>query len=256
MREFVHGQHVMTSGSRKTPSPILRRNLGADVYGALWDWILGNNLRPGEKLSDLRLSEELGVSRTPVREALHRLVGDGVLDYTPNRGFFVARFSATDIAEIFDLRAALEALACRTVANRRPAPDFAWALDDLDRVESMIAGARNDQERMDASRVFLEMDQGFHRWIVEQSGNQRLIAIVGGLWGQISVFQRAGTRIPGWTEIAIGQHRAIIDRLLAGEIDAGADALAKHILDMKTRVLADIAPHLTVDEGSTGKEAS
>ena len=244
--EFVHGLPGMTPDPRKTPTPILRKNLGSDVYGNLWDWILGHNLHPGEKLSDLRLSEELGVSRTPVREALHRLAQDGVVDYAPNRGFFVARFSATDIAEIFDLRAALEALACRTAGNRSPPPSFTRALDELNRVESKIAEAVTDQHRLDASRVFLEADQGFHRWIVEQSGNQRLIAIVGGLWAQISVFQRAGTHIPGWMEIAIGQHRTIIDHLLAGEIDPAAHALAEHILDMKTRVLADIAPHLTV----------
>lgn len=246
--EHIHGSLVMTPDFRKSPAPILRQNLGSDVYGILWDWILGHNLHPGEKLSDLRLSEELGVSRTPVREALHRLVQDGVVDYAPNRGFFVARFSTVDIAEIFDLRAALEALACRTAGNRRPAPDVGWALDELNRVESLIAEAATDQDRMEASRVFLEVDQGFHRWLVEHSGNQRLIAIVGGLWAQISVFQRAGTHIPGWMEIAIGQHRTIIDSLLAGEIDAAADALEEHIRDMKTRVLADIAPHLTIDE--------
>ena len=97
--------------SNPPTTPILRRNLGSDVYGVLWDRILSRDLHPGQKLSDLRLSEELGVSRTPVREALHRLVQDGVVNYSPNRGFFVASFSANDIAEIFDLRAVLEALA-------------------------------------------------------------------------------------------------------------------------------------------------
>ena len=246
----------MTTGPRKTPPPILRRNLGSDVYDILWDWILGNNLHPGEKLSDLRLSEEFGVSRTPVREALHRLVQDGVVEYAPNRGFSVASFAATDIAEIYDLRAALEALALRNVAMRRPVSDFARATGELDRVERLIAEATSDQERRDASQAFLEVDQGFHRWLVEHSGNQRLIAIVGGLWAQISVFQRAGTHIPGWMEIAIAHNREIIDRLLAGEIDAAADALTAHILDMKARVLADIAPHLTADKATTGEEAS
>jgi len=223
-----------------------RASLVELAYERLLDAILGGSLTAGSELSEVALSAQLGVSRTPVREALHRLAQDGVVDYAPNRGFFVARFSATDIAEIFDLRAALEALACRTAGSRSPPPSFTRALDELNRVESKIAEAVTDQDRLDASRVFLEADQGFHRWIVEQSGNQRLIAIVGGLWAQISVFQRAGTHIPGWMEIVIGQHRTIIDHLLAGKIDPAADALAEHILDMKTRVLADIAPHLTV----------
>ncbi len=246
----------MTSDSPKPPAPIARRNLGSDVYGILWNWILGHDLHPGQKLSDLHLSEELGVSRTPVREALHRLVQDGIVEYAPNRGFFVARISAVDIAEIFDLRAALEALACRTVGQRRPVSDLERALTELTRVEAMIVAAGTDGERLDASRVFLEIDQGFHRWIIERSGNQRLITIVGGLWGQISVFQRAGTHIPGWMEIAIGQHRGIIGHLLAGQVEAAADALAAHILEMKTRVLADIAPHLTAADGELKEKSS
>ena len=85
---------------KRTVTPIVRRNLGSDVYSVLWDRILSRSLHPGEKLSDLHLSDELGVSRTPVREALHRLVQDGVVSYHPNRGFYVASFSQTDIVEI------------------------------------------------------------------------------------------------------------------------------------------------------------
>ena len=227
--------------------PIVRRNLGSDVYGVLWDRILSRDLSPNEKLSDLRLSEELGVSRTPVREALHRLVQDGVVIYSPNRGFFVASFSADDIGEIFDLRAVLETLALRTVAARLEPAAFESAREDLDRVEALIAGATTAADRHDAASAFLEVDQGFHQWLIQGSGNQRLISIVNGLWAQVSVFQRAGTHIPGWNELALQQHRAIIDLLIAGKGPEAADALEYHILDMKTRVIADFAsgPHET-----------
>jgi len=90
---------------------ITRSNLGERVYRLLWDRILDRRLHPGEKLSDVRLSDELGVSRTPVREALNRLVQDGIIKSEPNRGFYVASFSAKDIEEIYDLRAALESAA-------------------------------------------------------------------------------------------------------------------------------------------------
>ncbi len=235
----------------KTPpvSPIVRRNLGSDVYSILWDRILSRDLHPGEKLSDLRLSEELGVSRTPVREALHRLVQDGVVIYSPNRGFFVASFSATDIAEIFDLRAVLEALALRTVAAKLKPKAYRWARRELDRVEVLIHNATDDDERLGAASAFLEVDQGFHQWLIEGSRNQRLIGIVNGLWAQVSVFQRAGTHIPGWMEIALHQHKRIIDLLLAGESDAAADALEHHVLDMKARLLVDFAPTVTSNGG-------
>jgi DNA-binding GntR family transcriptional regulator len=237
------------SETNRPPPRITRRNLGSDVYGILWDRILQRGLHPGEKLSDLRISDELGVSRTPVREALHRLVQDGVVNYSPNRGFFVAEFSPADISEIFELRAALEGLALRNVARKLPASQFEWAVSELDRVEAMIAAAETDDERYTAAAAFLEVDQGFHQWLVNQSGNVRLIAIVGGLWAQVAVFQRAGTHIPGWIEIAIDQHRRIITILLEGRIEQAAQALEDHILDMRRRVLADIAPTLAPGNG-------
>jgi DNA-binding GntR family transcriptional regulator len=230
------------AGSGRPSSPILRRNLGSDVYSILWDRILSRDLHPGEKLSDLRLSEELGVSRTPVREALHRLVQDGVVIYSPNRGFFVASFSAQDIGEIFDLRAVLEALALRTVAAKLKPKEYRWARSELDRVEALIGAAEDDEERHEAASAFLAVDQGFHQWLIEGSRNTRLINIVNGLWAQISVFQRAGTHIPGWMDIALDQHKQVIDLLLDGKGDAAAEALEYHILDMKARVLADFLP--------------
>jgi DNA-binding GntR family transcriptional regulator len=236
-------------GDRDRSSPqIVRRNLGSDVYSILWDRILSRDLHPREKLSDLRLSEELGVSRTPVREALHRLVQDGVVIYSPNRGFFIASFSAEDIAEIFDLRAVLEALALKTVSSRLKPDQYQWASSELDRVKVLIDEAGSDNERHEAASAFLAVDQGFHQWLIEGSQNQRLINIVNGLWAQISVFQRAGTHIPGWNEIALDQHKQVIDLLLAGENERAGDALEDHILDMKVRVLADIAPTLAPDQ--------
>lgn len=236
-------------------TPIIRRSLGADVYTVLWDRILSRSLHPGEKLSDLHLSDELGVSRTPVREALHRLVQDGVVSYHPNRGFYVASFERSDIAEIFDLRAALEALALRRVAASMTPGDFRGAREELDRVGNLIADAEDDEQRHEAASAFLAIDQGFHRWLIEGSENKRLITIVNGLWAQISVFQRAGTHVPGWMEIALEQHATILDELVAGNIDGAADALEQHIVDMKDRLLADFfgedEPTSTSNESET-----
>src|SRR3954470_8437628 len=76
--------------------------LGNQVYALLWDRIVSHQLRPGDKLSDLRLSEELGVSRTPVREALHWLMQDGIVSARSHHGFFVSSFSSQDVREIYD----------------------------------------------------------------------------------------------------------------------------------------------------------
>jgi DNA-binding GntR family transcriptional regulator len=236
--------------NRERPSfPIERRNLGSDVYRVLRDRILKREMHPGEKLSDLRLSSELGVSRTPIREALHQLVQDGVVVAEPNRGFFVATFTPADLEEIFDLRCALEAFALRRVAQQDREREYRIALQELDRIDTLIADADTDEKRLAAANAFLAVDQGFHSWMVQHAGNQRLTAIVTGLWAQIAVFQKAGTEIPGWMEIAMTQHRTIIELLRQNEVDAAIAALEDHILDMKTRVLADLTPGFTDDGG-------
>lgn len=234
----------MTTSQDEGPAPpsiIQRRNLGDDVYRILWTRILSRDLHPGDKLSDLKLSAELGVSRTPVREALHRLLQDGVIRARPNYGFFVTSFDASDIDEIFEVRAALEALALRSVVRRFPDEDYAWALEQLDDVHRMIETASDESEIIAANERFLAMDQGFHRFLLDNSGNQRLVAIVNGLWAQISVFQKAGTYVPGYIDVALRQHRAIIRLLRDRRHDEAIAALEHHIRDMKTRIIADIA---------------
>jgi DNA-binding GntR family transcriptional regulator len=228
---------------------IQRRNLGDDVYQILWERILSRDLHPGEKLSDLKLSAELGVSRTPVREALHRLLQDGVIRAQPNRGFFVTSFNARDIDEIFEIRAALEALALRTFVARHPDEDYRWALDELEEVERAIAAATTDDEIRAANERFLAADQGFHRYIVEHAGNERLQGMINGLWAQIGVFQKAGTHVPGYVEVALRQHREIITLLCEKHHDEAISALQAHIRDMKARIIADIAEH--TDDGET-----
>jgi DNA-binding GntR family transcriptional regulator len=243
----------MTDTPDSSPNPsqfIQRRNLGDDVYRILWSRILSRDLHPGEKLSDLKLSAELGVSRTPVREALHRLLQDGVIRAQPNRGFFVTSFSAKDIEDIFEIRAALEALALRTVITRHPDEDYSWAIAQLDDVSALVEAATNESEIIAANERFLEADQGFHRFIVEHSDNARLIGLVNGLWAQISVFQKAGTHVPGYTEVALRQHRTIITLLREGRHEEAIEALEAHIRDMKERIIADIA-----ENDHTGKPA-
>lgn len=199
---------------------IPRNNLGESVYRLLLGRILDRGLQPGEKLSGLRLSDELGVSRTPVREALQRLVSDGILRVEPNRGFFVESFSARDIGKIYDLRATLEAMALTEVAARFTRSQLDQALADLATVEQGFRVARTESARVAAARAFLAVDRGFHRLVVELAGNSRLPAIVEGLWAQIAVFQNAGSFRDQRTDLAIERHRAVIAALIDGDTEA------------------------------------
>ena len=221
----------MTDGDELEHIP--RTNLGEEVYRLLWTRILDRGLRPGDKLSDLRLSQELGVSRTPAREALQRLVSDGIVRAERNRGFFVASFSATDIAEIYDLRSTLEAMALRAAAPRLTPDLLRSAQIDLDNVKAQLDGATTELKKLDAFTAFLEVDRGFHRSLVELAGNSRLQNMVEGLWAQIAVFQWAGGFRDHWIEAAITRHRSIIAALLEGDVERATEELRQHIDEVK-----------------------
>lgn len=221
--------------------PIERRNLGSDVYRILRDRILSQELKAGEKLSDLRLSSELGVSRTPIREALHQLAQDGVVIAEPNRGFFVATFTREDLEEIFELRRVLELYAIERLGDGDHHVELGRALFELEHVERLIANASTPEEKMDAGDAFLKTDRGFHSWLVSTVGNKRMSTIVGGLWTQIAIFQQVEDEIPAWMPVAVEQHRELLTKLSAGDIKAASALMSDHLADMRELVLDDFA---------------
>ena len=230
------------------PALTPRANLGEEVYRLLWKRILDRSLRPGAKLSDLHLSLELGVSRTPTREALQRLVSDGIVRVEHNRGFFVASFSAADIVEIYDLRATLEAMALRAAAPRLTAELLQRAQADLDSVELRLQEAGSESEKLAAHTAFLEVDRGFHRLLVELAGNSRLRNMVEGLWAQIAVFQWAGGFRDHWTAAAIARHRSIITALMTADVDQAVEELRQHINEVKVWAIDELGAAGTTAE--------
>lgn len=221
--------------------PIERRNLGSDVYRILRDRILSQELKAGEKLSDLRLSSELGVSRTPIREALHQLAQDGVVIAEPNRGFFVATFTREDLEEIFELRRVLELYAIGKLGDGDHKAELERAMFELEHVERLITNSTSRQDKMEAADAFLKTDRGFHSWLVSTVGNKRMSTIVGGLWTQIAIFQQVENEIPEWMEVAVEQHRNLLNRLLEGDVERANELMSEHLADMRELVLEDFA---------------
>lgn len=232
-----------TQGSLGTLQPIERRNLGSDVYRILRDRILRQELKAGEKLSDLRLSNELGVSRTPIREALHQLVQDGVVVAEPNRGFFVATFSRRDLEEIFELRLALELFAVRQMNRKDHTEELQRAMFELEHVERLLKNARTPEKMQEAADAFIKTDRGFHSWLVSTADNKRLDTIINSIWTQIAIFQQVGPHIPEWMLTAVDQHRDVIERLLEKDVDGAIQVMEQHLHDMQHEVLAEKDAH-------------
>ena len=234
------------AGRRTESRDIAPTTLGDEVYRVLWQRILDRELRAGEKLSDLRLSDELGVSRTPVREALQRLVQDGIARAEPNRGFYVASFAPADVAEVYELRAVLEAMALKLAVPQLSAAELRQDLAEVDRFEHRIDHTTSSEELLEIAGEFLQSDRAFHRRLVERAHRKRLATLVEGLWAQIAVFQEAGSFLPSLVRQSIAHHRAIIHALLAGDIPTAVASLEIHIQEVKDRVVSDVA--MTLDE--------
>ena len=202
------------------------------AYEEIWKRVIMIGGSEEQRLSDVTLAEQLKISRTPVRQALERLVQEGLVRSDPRRGFWTNTFTTQDINEIYDLRGALEVLAVHLAASRLSQEDLKAHLDALYAVRA----------ELDAHPVlrFLQVDIRFHMLITRASSNGRLIHSLSMLRSQLSMFQMQDTYYPKRMEIALNDHEQILLALLAGNVDEAADCLARHIRHAKEGVLADI----------------
>jgi DNA-binding GntR family transcriptional regulator len=218
-------------------SQIQHSPLGDQVYAIIWERIISRQIGPGDKLSDLRLSEDLGVSRTPVREALHRLAQDGIVRSESRRGFFLASFSSQDVAEVYDIRTALESLSVRLAL-----PHLSDAeLDEAQRAleasrEEITHGVERAEEQWEH---WLTIDRAFHKLLAQRAQNRRLESLLASLQVQIGVFQVYGIHSSPLRLLSIDHHEAILAALKARDSASAGRAMERHIQEVKEWVLAE-----------------
>ncbi len=217
---------------------LLERDHGAvptavdHAYEKIWKILMVNGARGEHRLSDAALAAQLGVSRTPVRQALDRLAGDGLVRVDPRRGFWTRTFTVEDIHEIYDLRGALESLALRLAA---PALDPAELRAELELLHEVRA--RLPEQPI---ALFLRRDLRLHNLLIHASGNRRLTRFLATLRSQHGLFQVRDSSYPRRIATALDDHEKILHALIAGRVDEAAASLEEHIAHSKTGVLADL----------------
>lgn len=195
------------------------------VYAALRTRLAAGRYAPGDRLTEVELADELGVSRTPVREALQRLHSDGLVTRAA-RGAVVAGLSEKERRDLFQVRAALEQLAARAAAERQRDGELApVVLKNLRLKDQAIADAvRRGDPREVAQRNF-----EFHRQIVDAADNAMLADMLGRAWDRIAVSAVSNLMDPDWAAQVADQHEAIVSAIAAGDPDAAAAAMNHHI---------------------------
>ena len=191
------------------------------VAEALRDAIKSGTLAPGQRLMEIQLAEELGVSRTPVREAIRKLEQEGYVVTVPRRGAYVASVSIRDINEIFEIRAALEVLACELAAER-------ITEEEQERLERLLVAIGGQIEAGDMEKI-VETDMRFHDLLYQASRNTRLVGIISNLREQLTRFRSASMSFPGRLKETLEEHREIVDAIAQGDVQGAKQAAEAHM---------------------------
>jgi DNA-binding GntR family transcriptional regulator len=196
---------------------ITRQPLRDHAYQEILSRVHRGELLPGSRVRDTSLAGQLGISRTPVREALLRLAREGVLDADMGRGFTVCRLDPAEMRETGAILSVLEVLALRSSADLPT--ERLTRLSELDRE---LAGTRGDPDRIVA------LEEEWHRTLLQDCPNQRLRDMIGSVWQAPRRYMRAYLRDAGKVSLSTQHHARIIEALRRKDRDAAADRLGHH----------------------------
>lgn len=205
-----------------TPKPVARLPTAAEAaHRRLRAMILDNQLPPGAQRLEAELALELGLSRTPVREAMLRLQADGLVTVTPRHGMRVAAVSPADMREIYDVLESLEPMAAELVARRGLKPA---ALAPLRRACDAMETALGREDRPAWARA----DEAFHRGLLDLCGNGRLASMVMQVWEQSHRARMFTLNLRPLPAASTAEHRAITEAIAAGDADGARETFRLH----------------------------
>ena len=202
-------------------------SLNDSVYARLRDLILANVLRAGQKLVDRDLAEQLGVSRTPVREALGRLAMMGLVESRSRRGYYVRLYTAEQMTDLYEFRRILEVNAARLAAENAEPSHLREFEDILIKSDKLAANPTNHARTV-------ELDLEIHNLIARASGNESLLQAIQNLMDKVMCFiwvdwVDAASADPVSIAAAHREHHGLIERILERDAAGAAEHLGVHI---------------------------
>lgn len=209
-----------------------RKSLVDEAYRAIRQRILDNVYPPGHRALELELAGQLGISRTPLREALLRLRNEGLVEIVPRHGVRVMPVSANDMKEIYEILTALESMAAELAAKRRPTQT---EVEPLERASRDMARALKAND-LDA---WAEADERFHRTLIELSGNRLLMQAVLNFWDRSHRARMFTLRLRPKPANSTKEHRALVERIRDGDAQ-GAYAVTRDHRERGSRELLTI----------------
>ncbi|MGF0540194.1 GntR family transcriptional regulator [Agrobacterium sp. ES01] len=200
------------------------------LYAQLKEMTVNFRIRPGERLNEVALARELDASRTPLREALNRLVAEQLIDFQPGKGFFCRELDAQSIFELYEIRAVLEETAVRLLCERASDADIS-ILRDNEYQDGLLYAGRTIGEASAA-------DEAFHLAIARLSGNRELHRQLAQINERI--------RFIRWVDMAAavtrtkGEHGRIMDAIQRRDMDAAVLLMRGHIVKRMDQIIASV----------------
>jgi len=192
---------------------------GQDAYARLLEGIRAGNLRPGDRLTETDLATRLGISRTPVREAIRALEIDGLVIHTPRVGATIRALNSAEITELYEMRAVLEGTAARFAARAAYKSEVA-ELQDIN--QEMTAALGNPAE-------LSTLNARFHVVLLNAARNRFLVRSMQSIQKTLLILGPSTLEETDRAEAALREHQAIIDALVAHDEDAAEAAMRTHI---------------------------
>lgn len=203
-------------------------SLAKMAYESIRNSILSSQWKIGELYNEKAIAADLGISRTPVREALLELASQDLIIFLPRRGLMVNRFNRRDVDEIFELRKAIELAAVEKITNASP------PLDLFEIEESLFKQRKAAKEKN--YLAFMEADRLFHTSFSELTNNRRLIAIVENIRDMIHLMGYKALSLEGRALVVIDEHQKIFEAVKKGRPEEARQTMAHHLDQSKGAV--------------------
>lgn len=232
LRAAPRPQRSGAPANRRAPrrSEDTRVPRAASAYKHIKDKILTLQLRPAERTSEIRVAKELGISRTPAREALRQLEQEGWLVLVPRQGYVVRAYSLAEVNQVYDLRIAIERHTARTAAQRAPHASLARLAEAWE----VLNERRGAMSPLD----WLEADETFHLGIAAVTDNAEVIHLLRRINERIRIIRRIDYSRPERADSTRRDHIEILALIQARASAEAADRMERHILESEESVKA------------------
>jgi len=204
------------------------RSMQDIVFKTLRDEILSGRLQPGNALNTLALSTRLGVSRTPIREALNRLISIGLVENAPHRGCFVRKLSVDEVVEVYYIRAALAGV-CARLATKR--------ITEAEKKKLVMLCEKMERDRPGKDlKAKLRQNFEFHNIIFKAAHSPNIEALAIQYYHQTEQFRAFSLELPGRFEEMCREHRLILQAILDGKAELAEQSSREHQLNTARRI--------------------